>query len=94
MVTVPATPVVAMLPALGPLERLFVIWTDEDGLEVAGETISEIVARLPLPIGVVFSPQTIHESIPGPTLLQESDLLALVAMAPAVTVAVEKSVGE
>jgi hypothetical protein len=55
---------------------------DVDGLSVLGEIVRVIVATLPLPIAVVFNPNTRQRMSPAVTTLQLACLPAALAAPP------------
>jgi hypothetical protein len=74
-------------------DRPFDKLTAEEVFLVEPAIFIDTVARTPLEIAFAFRPQTTHLALPA-VLLQEIDLWAVVATAPAATVTVEKSVVE
>jgi hypothetical protein len=78
---------------LGNAERPFTKATVDEVLLVELEIVIDTVARTPFATAVEFRPQAAHFWLPA-VLLQEIDLLAAVAAAPATTLTEEKSVVE
>jgi hypothetical protein len=78
---------------LGKADRPFDKLTGEEVFLVEPEIVIDTVARTPLEIAFAFRPQATHFALPA-VLLQEMDLWAAVATAPAATVTAEKSVVE
>ena len=78
---------------LGKADRPFDKLTAEEVLLVEPDIFIDTVARTPFEIAFAFGPQATHFALPA-VLLQEIDLLAAVAFAPAATVTDEKSVVE
>jgi hypothetical protein len=60
---------------------------------VDGDSVRDTVATIPFEIAEEFRPHRTQFEMPG-TLLQETNLLAAVAIGPAATLANEKSTGE
>ena len=92
---VTAAPVVDVATEVlpGKADRPLDIPTAEEVFLVEPDIFIDTVARTPLVIPLAFRPQATHFVLPA-VLLQETDLLAAVATAPAATVTVEKSVVE
>jgi hypothetical protein len=93
MVTIPALAEVANDAAIGSAALASENWTADDVLVVELDKVRETFATTPFEIGVAFRPHRTQCEVPG-MLLQEIDLLAVVATGPAVTLADEKSAGE
>jgi hypothetical protein len=90
MVTVPLLDnVVTALPCAS-VARLLANSTGEEVFVVELDTVSDIVARSPLEIGIALRPHSTQVMAPA-LLLHVIDLFAVSAAGPAVTVAEAKS---
>ena len=92
MTTEPVVDVATEL-LLGKADRPFDKLTAEEVFLVEPDIFIDTVARTPFATAFAFRPHATHFALPA-VLLQEIDLLAAVAFAPAATVTDEKSVVE
>jgi hypothetical protein len=69
-------------------------WTADDVFLVELDNVKDMLATTPFEIVVVFMPHKTQFEIPGMSLLQETDLFAVIAIGPAPTPMEEKSTGE